>query len=90
MQGGGGAGVPGKGELQRLSIRSCGRAASPQKQPLTHSLTLSLCASLRQSVRASQLQGFGRIEDGRCSKESTALLHRPSTLPVCRRLETIV
>lgn len=54
--------------------------------PLTHSLSLSL--RLFAPVRASPLQGFGRIEDGRCSKESTGLpppssIHRPSTLPVC-------
>jgi hypothetical protein len=67
---------------EKASFNAFHSLMRPRNQPAETALSLTLTLSLRLSapVRASPLQGFGRIEDRQCSKESTGLLRRPSTV----------
>lgn len=85
MQGGGGAGVPGEGELQRLPFAHA--AAQPARRDslsLTHSLSLSapLCASPRQSTPGFW-KGRGWTMQQGVDRPPPSSIHHPSTLPVC-------
>lgn len=83
MQGGGGAGVPGEGELQRLPFAHAAAQPARRDSPLTYSL--SLCASLRQSapVRSRVWKDRGWAMQQGVDRPPPSSIHHPSTLPVC-------
>ena len=81
---------------EKASFNAFHSLMRPRNQPTETALSLThtptLCASLRQStpVRSRALEGSRMDDAARSRQPSSSFIRRPSTLPVCRRLETIV